>query len=181
MKPTANGRTAIWAITPNGADLARSMAREMTGSRLFLSERVAGEADGAIGFKRLKDAINSQFPRYTSHVFIMATGIVVRTIGKHLIHKTKDPAVVVCDEAGQFAISLVSGHVGGANNLARKVARITGGQPVITTATDVNRVPAIDVIAVQAGLAIENPEAIKAVNMALLTGQPVALVSPRLP
>jgi cobalt-precorrin 5A hydrolase len=56
---------------------------------------------------------------------------------------------VVCDEAGQFAISLVSGHVGGANALACEVARATGGQPVITTATDVNRVPAIDLIAVE--------------------------------
>jgi cobalt-precorrin 5A hydrolase len=70
----------------------------------------------------------------------MATGIVVRSIAAHLAHKTTDPAVVVCDEAGQFAISLVSGHVGGANALACEVATgITGGQPVITTATDVNR------------------------------------------
>ena len=89
MKPTANGRTAIWAITPNGADLARSMARQITGSRLFVSKKVADETDGAIGFKRLKDAVNSQFSQYASHIFIMATGIVVRTIAKHLIHKTR--------------------------------------------------------------------------------------------
>lgn len=143
-----------------------------------MSERLAVQADDAIGFKRLKDAVDSQFNRFSSHIFIMATGIVVRSITGHLSHKTTDPAVVVCDEAGQFAISLVSGHVGGANSLARMVARITGGQPVITTATDVNRVPAIDVIAMQNQLVIENPAAIKTVNMALLTGSPIAVHDP---
>lgn len=170
--------TAIWAITPNGAELARSMAGKISGSTLFLSQKLAAGCDAANGFNRLRDAVDSQFPRYSDHIFIMATGIVVRTIARHLAHKTTDPAVVVCDEAGRFAVSLVSGHVGGANALARTVARITGGQPVITTATDVNRLPAIDMVAVQNNLSIENPDAIKTVNMALLTGDPIALHDP---
>jgi cobalt-precorrin 5A hydrolase len=174
----AHGRTAIWALTPNGAALARIIADGMAGSTVFLSDKLAAGIDHAVRFKRLKDEVSRQFAGYPRHIFIMATGIVVRSISGHLVHKTTDPAVVVCDEAGQFAISLVSGHVGGANALAREVADVTGGRPVITTATDVNRVPAIDVIAVQAGLAIENPEAIKAVNMALLTGSPIAVHDP---
>ena len=178
MTTAGHSRTAVWALTPNGVRLARIIAGGMTGYTLFLSEKQAAGIDGAVRFNRLKDEIDRQFAKFSGHVFIMATGIVVRSIAEHLAHKTTDPAVVVCDEAGRFAISLVSGHVGGANALAREVARLTGGQPVITTATDVNRVPAIDVIAVEAGLAIENPDAIKAVNMALLTGRPIVVHDP---
>lgn len=178
MTRNLHSQTAIWAITPNGAALARSIAGKISGSSIFLSEKLMAEHDDAKGFNRLKDAIGSQFPRFSNHIFIMATGIVVRTIAGQLIHKTKDPAVVVCDETGNFAVSLVSGHVGGANALAQTVARITGGQAVITTATDVNRLPAIDLIAVENHLTIENPAAIKTVNMALLTGDPIAVHDP---
>ena len=171
-------RTAVWALTPRGAALARTIGAESPGSCLFLSEKVAVEEDDAATFSRLKDAVADRWNRFDGHVFIMATGIVVRTIAEHLKHKTADPAVVVCDEAGRFAISLVSGHVGGANALARDVARITGGQSVITTATDVNRLPAIDVIAVENHLVIENPAAIKSVSMALLTGDRIAIHDP---
>lgn len=178
MRSAAHGRTAIWALTPNGEQLARTISGTMADSTLFLSEKLPAGTNDAIRFKRLKDEVPRQFAGYPRHIFIMATGIVVRIIAALLDHKTTDPAVVVCDEAGQFAISLVSGHVGGANALAREVARLTGGQPVITTATDVNRVPAIDVIAVEADLTIENPDAIKAVNMALLTGRRIVVHDP---
>jgi len=178
VKSAAHGRTAIWALTPNGVQLARIIAGEMAGSTLFLPEKLETAMRGAVRFDRLKDEVDRQFAGFPRHIFIMATGIVVRIIAAHLCHKTTDPAVVVCDEAGQFAISLVSGHIGGANVLARDVARATGGLPVITTATDVNRVPAMDVIAVEEKLTIENPDAIKAVNMALITGNPIFIHDP---
>jgi cobalt-precorrin 5A hydrolase len=178
VKSATPERTAIWALTPNGVQLARHVAERMAGSSLFLSQKLETTIAGAVRFARLKDEVDRQFDSFRRHVFIMATGIVVRSIAGHLSHKTTDPAVVVCDEAGQFAISLVSGHVGGANALACEVARATGGRPVITTATDVNRVPAIDLIAVENQLSIENPDAIKAVNMALLTGKPIFMHDP---
>jgi cobalt-precorrin 5A hydrolase len=175
---TANHRVAIWALTPGGARLAAAIAAALPGSTLLLSQRVAGETPAATPFTRLADAVDRWFATFSGHVFVMATGIVVRSIAGHLEHKTRDPAVVVCDEAGRFAISLLSGHVGGANRLARQVAAITGGQPVITTASDVNGVAAIDVIAVDHALAIENPAAIKTVNMALVTGNPIRVHDP---
>jgi len=95
--------------------------------------------------------------------------------------------VVVVADKGTFAISLLSGHLGGANRLAGQVAAAIGAQPVITTATDVNAVPAIDVLAAELGLKIESPQAIKTVNMALLTGaavevhDPFGLLSNRIP
>jgi cobalt-precorrin 5A hydrolase len=178
VKSLVQGPTAVWALTPSGIELARLIADGIPDCTLFLSQNLAATVPGAVCFARLKDEVGRQFAGFPRHVFIMAAGIVVRSIAHRLAHKTTDPAVVVCDEAGQFAISLVSGHIGGANDLAREVARTTGGLPVITTATDVNRVPAIDIIATQDRLTIENPDAIKSVNMALITGNPIFVHDP---
>ena len=109
---------------------------------------------------------------------MMATGIVVRLLAPLLSGKESDPAVVVMDEMGSNAVSLVSGHLGGANLLAKKVAAITGGQPVITTATDVQGKVSFDELAKCAGLVIENLGRVKALNMALLEGQEIGLFDP---
>ncbi len=89
-------------------------------------------------------------------VFIMATGIVVRTIAPLLKDKKTDPAVVVLDDAGKFAVSLAGGHLGGANELAREVAQFLGGEAIITTASDVNGLPSLDLWARDHNLIIEN-------------------------
>jgi cobalt-precorrin 5A hydrolase len=95
-----------------------------------------------------------------------------------LENKTVDPAVVVVDQDGRFAISLVSGHIGGANSLARKVASITGGQAVITTASDLQDKPAIDLAAKKAGLRIENRGALSRIQAAILDEEPLWIFDP---
>ncbi len=169
---------AVWAITPNGADLAVKLAEFMPETDLFFSRSIAGTEVDATCFGRLSSILPKQFSRYRGHIFIMSTGIVVRMIAPLIRDKTEDPAVVVMDDAGRNAISLLSGHIGGANALARNVASIIGAAPVITTATDVNDVPAIDVLAGEKNLLIENPSAIKGVSMALLTGNSVCIHDP---
>ena len=91
-------------------------------------------------------------------IFIMATGIVVRTIAPLVKDKKTDPAVIVLDEKGKFAISLLSGHLGGANARAREIAEFLGGEAVITTASDVNNMPALDIWARDNGLVIDDWE-----------------------
>jgi cobalamin biosynthesis protein CbiG len=118
------------------------------------------------------------FHRFQGHVFIAAAGIVVRCIGPHLRDKTSDPAVVVLDQHGRHVVSLLSGHLGGANDLARRVAALTGGEAVITTATDSLGVPAIDILARDAGLAIADPGRLAAVNAALVEGVRVTVHDP---
>lgn len=169
---------ALWAVTPGGANIATSIASRLSDTTLCLSASLAPHKDNAISFNRLSEILPQCFHNYEGHVFIMSTGIVVRVIAPLIRGKTKDPAVVVVDEAGHHAVSLLSGHIGGANALARKVSDIIGAVPVITTATDVTGAPAIDVIATKAGLIIENPEAIKGVNMALLTRKPLPVHDP---
>jgi precorrin-4 C11-methyltransferase len=173
-----NDKIALWAITPKGALLARKIAESLPDARLHLSADLNINDIPAFYFKRLFDAISGDFHAYTGHVFIMSTGIVVRLIASCIRNKTTDPAVVVVDEIGRHVVSLVSGHLGGANSLAIKVAGLIGAEPVITTATDVNQVTAIDVLAKQHNLFIENPEAIKNINMAFITGKKFYLHDP---
>jgi precorrin-4 C11-methyltransferase len=173
-----NDRIALWAITPEGALLALKIAESLPDARLQLSADLNINDIPASYFERLSDAIASDFHAYTGHVFIMSTGIVVRLIASCIRNKTTDPAVVVVDEIGRHVVSLVSGHLGGANSFAIKVAGLIGAEPVITTATDVNQTPAIDVLAKQHNLFIENPEAIKNINMAFITGKKFYLHDP---
>ena len=166
----------VYALTPKGAETASLLATELAAD-LCLPENLAAR-HSAQGFRSLLSMVKENWPRYQEQVFVAATGIVVRAISPLLDSKDKDPAVVVMDQFGCFAVSLVSGHLGGANNLARLVAEITDGQPVITTATDCQNLQAIDVAARQAGLAVGNTRAIKAVNMAMIRSQPFALADP---
>jgi cobalt-precorrin 5A hydrolase len=106
-------------------------------------------------------------------IFIGACGIAVRAIAPYLDHKTTDPAVVVVDDEACFAISLVSGHLGGANDLTHLVSGKVGAIPVVTTATDRRGTFAVDQWARREGLGIVNPEAIKGISAALLEGEDV--------
>ncbi len=119
---------------------------------------------------------------YTSDalLFIGACGIAVRAAAPLLRDKTTDPAVLVMDEAGRHVIPLLSGHIGGANALAREIAMKTGAEAVITTATDLRGMTAVDTWATEHGCAIENPDAIKAVSAFQLAGrQPGVAITER--
>jgi cobalt-precorrin 5A hydrolase len=177
---TDPSRIAIWVLTTNGLALAARLRLHWPEAAIHCSRRLAPEGLvlAAQPFDGLTHAVAERFREFDGHIFIMAAGIVVRAVGPLLGHKHRDPAVVVVDDLGRFAVSLVSGHVGGANRLAQRVADLLEAIPVITTATDINGRPAIDVLAVELGLAMDNPAAVKGVNMALLAGMPVALWDP---
>ncbi len=170
-------KLAVWAITPKGAELALQIKEKWGNADVFLPAALNVEADFT-PFTSFSQTLEAVFSSYDGHYFIMATGIVVRLIANLLKDKATDPAVVAGDEAGCFVISLVSGHIGGANELARELAAGIGAQAVITTSTDVNELPGIDVIAANLGLYIENPPAIKHVSMAYIQGRALPLHDP---
>jgi len=167
---------AIIAITSGGASLARHLHSQAAEAELWLPEKFRRSDSANYYPEKLADLLPQLFARVDGLVCIMATGIVVRLLAPHIKSKDQDAAVVICDEAGQFAISLLSGHLGGANELADEIAEILGAQSVITTATDVNRLPAFDEVARQNNMAVEPLARIKLLNSLLLEQKPIALV-----
>ena len=157
------------AFTQRGNALAQRLAEA-------LSDHGHQAACTREGFKAEEWAARA-FSRSEGLIFVGATGIAVRSISPHLRHKSTDPAVVVVDEGGQFVIPILSGHLGGANDLAREMAALIRAIPVITTATDVNGVFAVDQWARQQGLLVCNPERILPVSSRLLAGETVGFFS----
>jgi cobalt-precorrin 5A hydrolase/precorrin-3B C17-methyltransferase len=117
------------------------------------------------------EALRTAWRTHTAVVAFVATGIVVRVLAPLLGDKHTDPAVVVVDETGRYAIALLSGHLGGANELARQAAATLGAQPVLTTATDLRGIPGLDTL----GWPVEGNVA--AVTRAVLDGEPVRLAA----
>ena len=174
-------RVAVVAITRGGALLGQRLCKGMTGLHLHVSRRYAGQAgSGCSCFEptELKELIASCWKGYDGFVLIMATGIVVRMIAPLLESKEIDPAVVVMDDAGRFAISLLSGHLGGANELAERCAFASGARAVITTATDANDLPSFDMLAKEQGWRIDDINKVKILNSLLLDNEMIAVVDP---
>lgn len=172
-------KTAIITLTKGSVELGLGLQERLMDSELFIPEKHRWMIDvKGIPFADLKDVSEKAFSEYDGLVFIMATGIVVRIIAPFIKGKDVDPAVVVMDEAGRFAVSLLSGHLGGANDLAREVGRLIGATPVITTATDVCNKPCAEDIAKELDCEIENVAGIKKINSAFLHDEQVAINLP---
>lgn len=158
-------RIAVLAITDGGHRLA---------------VRLAGGLEDAVQLHRqpgekIQDLITAAWPDFDGLVCVMAAGIVVRSIAPLLRDKALDPCVVVVDERGRHAISLLGGHLGGGNQLARAVAALTGGVPVITTASDTLELAALDLWAKAHDMAVPSRERLTAAS-ALLVNRGYLLV-----
>ena len=154
-------RVAVVAITKKGQRAAFKIKKNISGSKVYVLLSKGG----------LKDLTKKLFSEFDGIIFCMATGIAARIIAPYIDNKYIDPAVVTVDEGGRFAISLLSGHEGGANNLAIRVANILGAEPVITTASESRRNM---VVGIGCRRGIEKGEILKAVRYALTkTGYPM--------
>lgn len=152
---------AYLAFTERGLALAQQLAAACPGP-------VARCGAGGPGLDKWTAA---QFAASDALIYIGAVGIAVRAIAPHCRSKATDPAVVVLDECGRFAVPLLSGHLGGANALTRRLAAVCGAVPVITTATDLHGLFAVDEWAKRQGCVVAEPERIKQVSGALLAGK----------
>ncbi len=162
-------RIELTAFTDRGRALAAGLAESLTGR----GHQAACTREGM----RAADWTALAFGRADALIFVGAAGIAVRSIAPHLRSKATDPAVVVVDEGGHFAIPILSGHLGGANDLARELSELLGCQCVLTTATDVNGVFAFDQWAREMDCAVPHPERILPVSQAMLAGECVGVWS----
>jgi len=165
-----SGKITVFPVTSRGYLLSQRLIGGLDGMEILDPSELKGS---------LMEKVGAAFKGPRALLFICATGIAVRAIAPHLLGKHLDPAVVVADEAGRFVISLISGHLGGANRLATGIAAIIGATPVITTATDVMGLPCVEDIAERFSCGIEDIRKIKRVNSAIVNGGKVLIVDKR--
>lgn len=122
-----------------GARVARKVAASMPNGRLYLHESVEEDCAGAARFTSVANLVGELFAKTDGIVFIGPCGVIVRSVAAHLRSKLSDPPVVAVDVHGRYAVSLLSGHEGGANALALAVGNVLGAEPVITTTTEAAR------------------------------------------
>ena len=173
-------RIGVVAFTERGVGLACSLAeglRAQGNDAQVASPSQLAKTSGVHAYESLSTWTAGSFAACDALVFVSACGIAVRAIAPFVQDKLRDPAVVCVDEAARHAIALLSGHMGGANALARTVGALCGAEPVITTATDVNGVFAVDEWAARQGLALCDREAAKQVSAQLLAGATIGLRS----
>lgn len=166
-------KIAIISFTKNGTELNIKLKEVLKEHNIisFSAKRYATNR-GIFHLNNLKETVKDHFSD-DAVIFIGAAGIAVRSIAPFLKDKFSDPAVIVIDELGQFVIPILSGHVGGSNELAECIAAALKAVPVITTATDVTGAFAIDMFAKKHNLVLSSRELAKNVSSAILDGKPV--------
>jgi cobalt-precorrin 5A hydrolase len=170
--------TAIVAISRRGSELARRLSSSLSGQpTLHLDRRFLDESDPAIPFELpLRPLIQEWFGQYQRLVLFMPVGAAVRLLAPCLRHKGRDPAVVCVDDNANFAVSLLSGHIGGADRLAEEVATALNATPVITSASHVTGTLAVDLLGKEFGWKVQaGPEAITRASAAVVNGDPVGI------
>lgn len=175
-----NTEVAIISLTEKSIQAAYKLSDIFENADVYIMEkhREKQKYDKIIFYQKLDVLIDEIFKKYKAIIFIMATGIVIRHIARHIKDKAVDPAIIVCDEKLTFAISLLSGHIGGANEICRYIGEKTGAFPVITTATDINGKGAIDNIALRLkAYKDEDRELYKNINYMLANDDKVYLLS----
>lgn len=140
IEVTRRGAIALIAVSEEGAQLGLGLqARFAEPNRVTLWAARPYIPEARVYGGTLREFVGDLWRDHAAIVGVMASGIMVRAIGPHLVSKYEDPAVVVVDDAGRYTISLLSGHEGGANRLAEQIAAETRGQAVITTGTEARR------------------------------------------
>ena len=164
---------AIISFTEDGRRISEQLAVKIPDSTRFCFHKHSDE--NARPFTELSAFIMDIFSRYDALVFVSSVGIAVRAVAPYIRSKLTDPAVIALDDCGKFAVSVLSGHLGGANELTKNISEIIGAVPVITTSTDAHRLFSPDVFAKNNNLVICDMNAAKLVAAAILDGNKVGV------
>nr|WP_248931114.1 cobalamin biosynthesis protein [Paenibacillus hamazuiensis] len=160
--------------------MARELAARFPGTDLYYMSKFARGDEEERGFRLFEGSVKlilpDLFKRYNGLILIISLGAVVRMIAPILEDKKKDPAVVVIDDRGEHAISVLSGHLGGANELTREVAKVIGARPVITTASDVQQTIPVDLFGRSFGWVIESFDKATPVSASVVNEERIAVV-----
>ena len=171
------GKTAVIAITKHGIEIARQIKEKLSEAEIYAPAKHNDSAADINWFtEQTAQLVASLFKTNDALICIFSLGAVIRLIAPFLIDKKSDPAVLVIDDKANFVISALSGHLGGANELARLVASLfMNSRPIITTAADVNETIAVDLIGREFGWKIENNENVTKVSALMVNEEKIGL------
>jgi cobalt-precorrin 5A hydrolase len=169
---------AVITLTKQGIDVARDLENKLSANvTVYISEKYdeAAPKKWSRFPRRIYPLVDEIWQKHEALIFVMAAGIVVRAVAKHVQSKLYDPGVVVMDIKAKFAVALCSGHLGGSNELCRMIEERLGSISVVTTGTDVNNTLAPDVLAKDIGARVDDWEPLKLVSGALVDSLPVGV------
>ena len=181
-------RTAIYCVSKNGYETCLKVKENVYKNlHIYVSGRVANllnlENENIENLfiinERVPILLEKTFNKYDLHIFVAATGAVVRIIEGKFKSKDTDPAVITIDDHANFVISLLSGHLGGANEECKKIANGIGAIPVITTASDVGGKIAVDTLSQKIKAKLNDLEGAKRVTSLIVNGENVSLHLPK--
>lgn len=169
-------KVAILAITKNGKKIGRRLTEIFTDMTLYSPKKLQDSESGITWYDNSTTQMAGElFSKYDGVVYIFSLGAVIRLISPHLKDKKSDPAVIVIDDKLNFVISVLSGHLGGANNLANKIAKETGATPVITTAADVNKTISVDLVGRDLGWVIDDDANVTRISAYMVNEEPIGI------
>ena len=172
-------KLAIISFTENGIKLSQTVAKRLSGRKVTIYTKCSRYTAEDLKVQRVKESLQvwtaQRMAEGDALLFIGACGIAVRAIAPNLTDKLLDVPVLVMDEEGRYVIPILSGHVGGANELARELSDLIDARPVITTATDVQKKFAVDLFAKRNHLEIMNKDGIAKVSTKALAGEQLTI------
>ena len=181
-------RTAVYCVSKNGYETCLKIRNNVYKNlHIYVSQRVANmlnlESENIENLfvinERVPILLEKTFDKYDLHIFVAATGAVVRIIEGKFKSKDTDPAVITVDDHANFVISQLSGHLGGANEECKKIANGIGAIPVITTASDVGGKIAVDTLSQKIKAKLESLDDAKRVTSLIVNGENVSIHLPK--
>ncbi len=169
-------KISVLAITKNGVKIGQNLKKLFPDWSIFAPEKLSN-ANNAITWysEPTSEKIVELFKNNNALVCLFSLGAVIRLIAKHLKDKKTDPAVIVIDDKTKFVISVLSGHIGGANELTQEIAKKIGALPVITTAADVNKTIAVDLVGKEFNWKIEDDSTVTKISAHMVNEEPIGV------
>ena len=168
--------TSVLAITKNGIKIGQSLKKLFPDWNVFAPNKFSDGNNMIMWYSEpTSEKIVELFQNNTALICLFSLGAVIRLIAPYLKDKKTDPAIIVIDDKANFVISVLSGHIGGANELTQKIAEKIKSVPVITTAADVNNTIAVDLVGKEFGWKIENESTITKISAHMVNEEPIGI------
>ena len=169
-------KTAVLAITKNGVVIGQNLKKFFPDFEIFAPMKLSNDSGDIVWYaESTSEKIVQLFKDNNALICLFSLGAVIRLIAPHLKDKKTDPAVIVIDDKTNFVISVLSGHIGGANELTHTIAEKVGATPVVTTAADVNKTIAVDMVGREWGWVIEDDSTVTEVSAHMVNEEQIGV------